>query len=104
MNTCPHERYTHDGRCQQCGEPCRAEVLFIRNGFPYAFEGNEAGAGGILVSGGTAYFVRDTNATLKAGNGDTANMDLTLDLQGHKVKALDLQNFPYNSVTIKTAR
>ena len=101
VNTCPHERYTHDGRCQQCGEPCRAEVLFIRNGFPYAFEGNEAWAGGILVSGGTAYFVRDTNATLKAGNGDTANMDLTLDLQGHKVKALDLQNFPYNSVTIK---
>ena len=102
VNTCPHERYTHDGRCQQCGEPCRAEVLFIRNGFPYAFEGNEAGAGGILVSGGTAYFVRDTNATLKAGNGEPANkMDITLDLQGHKVKALDLQNFPYNSVTIK---
>ena len=101
FNTCPHAKYTHDGKCQQCGEPCRAEVLFIRNGFPYAFEGNEAGAGGILVSGGTAYFVRDTNATLKAGNGDTANMDLTLDLQGHKVKALDLQNFPYNSVTIK---
>ena len=101
MNTCPHERYTHEGKCQQCGELCREEVLFIRNGFPYAFEGNEAGAGGILVSGGTAYFVRDTNATLKAGNGDTANMDLTLDLQGHKVKALDLQNFPYNSVTIK---
>lgn len=101
INTCPHEKYTNEGKCQQCGEPCRAEVLFIRNGFPYAFEGNEAGAGGILVSGGTAYFVRDTNATLKAGNGDTANMDLTLDLQGHKVKALDLQNFPYNSVTIK---
>ncbi len=101
INTCTHEKYTREGKCQQCGEPCRAEVLFIRNGFPYAFEGNEAGAGGILVSGGTAYFVRDTNATLKAGNGDTANMDLTLDLQGHKVKALDLQNFPYNSVTIK---
>lgn len=101
VNTCPHERYTHEGKCQQCGELCREEVLFIRNGFPYAFEGNEAGAGGFLVSGGTAYFVRDTNATLKAGNGDTANMDLTLDLQGHKVKALDLQNFPYNSVTIK---
>ena len=101
INTCTHAKYTNEGKCQQCGEPCRAEVLFIRNGFPYAFEGNEAGAGGILVSGGTAYFVRDTNATLKAGNGDTANMDLTLDLQGHKVKALDLQNFPYNSVTIK---
>ena len=101
INTCTHEKYTREGKCQQCGEPCRAEVLFIRNGFPYAFEGNEAGAGGVLVSGGTAYFVRDTNATLKAGNGDTANMDLTLDLQGHKVKALDLQNFPYNSVTIK---
>ena len=102
MNTCTHEKYTHEGKCQQCGELCRAEVLFIRNGFPYAFEGNEAGAGGILVSGGTAYFVRDTNATLKAGNGEPANkMDITLDLQGHKVKTLDLQNFPYKSVTIK---
>ena len=28
-------------------------------------------------------------------------MDITLDLQGHKVKTLDLQNFPYKSVTIK---
>ena len=102
INTCTHEKYTREGKCQQCGEPCRAEVLFIRNGFPYAFEGNEAGAGGILVSGGTAYFVRDTNATLKAGNGEPANkMDITLDLQGHKVKTLDLQNFPYKSVTIQ---
>ena len=39
---------------------------------------------------------------MKAGNGDTADKrDVTLDLQGHRVKALDLQNFPYNSVTIK---
>ena len=101
FNTCTHEKYTHDGKCQQCGEPCSKDVLFIRNGIPYTFEGDNPDVGFILFSGGTAYFVRDTNATLKAGNGDTANMDLTLDLQGHKVKALDLQNFPYNSVTIK---
>lgn len=101
VNTCPHEKYANDGKCQQCGEPCSKDVLFIRNGIPYTFEGDNPEVGFILFSGGTAYFVRDTNATLKAGNGDTANMDLTLDLQGHKVKALDLQNFPYNSVTIK---
>lgn len=101
FNTCPHERYTNEGKCQQCGEPCSKDVLFIRNGIPYTFEGDNPEVGFILFSGGTAYFVRDTNATLKAGNGDTANMDVTLDLQGHKVKALDLQNFPYNSVTIK---
>ena len=101
FNTCPHEKYTNEGKCQQCGEPCSKDVLFIRNGIPYTFEGDNPEVGFILVSGGTAYFVRDTDATLKAGNGDTANMDLTLDLQGHKVKALDLQNFPYNSVTIK---
>ena len=101
FNTCPHEKYTNEGKCQQCGEPCSKDVLFIRNGIPYTFEGDNPEVGFILVSGGTAYFVRDTNATLKAGNGDTANRDLTLDLQGHKVKALDLQNFPYNSVTIK---
>lgn len=76
-------------------------MLFIRNGIPYTFEGDNPDVGFILFSGGTAYFVRDTNATLKAGNGDTANMDITLDLQGHKVKTLDLQNFPYKSVTIK---
>ena len=26
INTCPHEKYTHEGKCQQCGEPCRAEA------------------------------------------------------------------------------
>ena len=102
VNTCPHAKYTHDGKCQQCGEPCSKDVLFIRNGIPYTFEGDNPDVGFILFSGGTAYFVRDTNATLKAGNGELANkMDITLDLQGHKVKTLDLQNFPYKSVTIK---
>lgn len=102
VNTCTHEKYTHEGKCQQCGEPCSKDVLFIRNGIPYTFEGDNPEVGFILFSGGTAYFVRDTDATLKAGNGDTADKrDVTLDLQGHRVKALDLQNFPYNSVTIK---
>ena len=102
VNTCTHEKYTNEGKCQQCGEPCSKDVLFIRNGIPYTFEGDNPEVGFILFSGGTAYFVRDTDATLKAGNGDTADkMDVTLDLQGHKVKALDLQNCPYNSVTIK---
>ena len=91
INTCLHEKYTNEGKCQQCGEPCSKDVLFIRNGIPYTFEGDNPDVGFILFSGGTAYFVRDTNATLKAGNGDTANMDITL----------DLQNFPYKSVTIK---
>ena len=107
VNTCTHERYTHEGKCQQCGEPCRAEVLFISEaGIPYSFERNNDGSqvGGILVSGGTFYFVRDTDVILRAGTsgGDETNKkDVTLDLQGHKVEALDLQNFPYNSVTIK---
>ena len=102
VNTCAHETYTNEGKCQQCGEPCSKDVLFIRNGIPYTFEGDNPEVGFILFSGGTAYFVRDTDATLKAGNGDTADKrDVTLDLQGHRVKALDLQNFPYKSVTIK---
>ena len=88
FNTCPHEKYANDGKCQQCGEPCSKDVLFIRNGIPYTFEGDNPEVGFILFSGGTAYFVRDANETLKAGNGDTANKDVTLDLQGHKVKLL----------------
>ncbi|MGI5946467.1 MAG: S-layer homology domain-containing protein [Lachnospiraceae bacterium] len=103
-NTCSHEKYTHEGKCQQCGEPCRAEVLFIsEDGIPYSYEidNSESLVGGILSSGGTFYFVRDTNATLRAGGDETNKKDATLDLQGHKVETLDLQNFPYNSVTIK---
>lgn len=105
INTCTHAKYTHDGKCQQCGEPCSEEVLFIdEDGIPYSYElhGGETQVGGILVSGGTFYFVRDIDAILRAGGGDGTNKkDLTLDLQGHTVKALDLQNCPYNSVTIK---
>ena len=104
INTCSHEKYTHEGKCQQCGEPCRKEVLFIdEDGIPYSYEidNSESLVGSILSSGGTFYFVRDTNATLRAGGNETNKKDATLDLQGHKVKALDLQNFPYNSVTIK---
>lgn len=105
INTCTHAKYTHDGKCQQCGEPCRKEVLFIdEDGIPYSSElgNNQAMVGSRLISGGTFYFVRDIDAILRAGGGDGTNKkDLTLDLQGHKVKALDLQDCPYNSVTIK---
>lgn len=105
INTCSHEKYTHEGKCKQCGEPCRAEVLFINeDGIPYSSEldGDQALVGSRLISGGTFYFVRDINAILRAGGGDGTNKkDLTLDLQGHEVKALDLQDCPYNSVTIK---
>ena len=105
VNTCPHKKYTHEGKCQQCGEPCSEEVLFIgENGIPYSYESSESQVGGILFSGGTYYFVRDTDATLRAGisGGELENKkDTTLDLQNHKVKALALENFPYNSVTIK---
>ena len=105
INTCTHAKYTHDGKCQQCGEPCRKEVLFIdEDGIPYSSElgNNQVMVGSRLISGGTFYFVRDIDAILRAGGGDGTNKkDLTLDLQGHKVKALDLQDCPYNSVTIK---
>ena len=107
VNTCTHEKYTNEGKCQQCGEPCRAEALFIsEDGIPYSFERNNDGSqvGGILVSGGTFYFVRDTDVILRAGTsgGDGTNKkDVTLDLQGHEVSTLDLKNCPYNSVTIK---
>ena len=104
VNTCSHEKYTHEGKCQQCGEPCSEEVLFIdEDGLPYSSELTDAETpvGGKLITGGTFYFVREIDATLRAG-GDVANkMDVTLDLQSHKVWALDLQNCPYNSVTIK---
>ena len=45
INTCTHAKYTHEGKCQQCGEPCSKDVLFIdEDGIPYSFElhGDEA--------------------------------------------------------------
>ena len=104
VNTCTHAKYTHDGKCQQCGEPCRKEVLFIdEDGIPYSSElgNNQAMVGSRLISGGTFYFVRDIDTILRAGGDEPNKKDLTLDLQGHEVKALDLQNCPYKSVTIK---
>lgn len=104
VNTCTHAKYTHNGKCQQCGEPCRKEVLFIdEDGIPYSSElgNNQAMVGSRLISGGTFYFVRDIDAILRAGGDEPNKKDLTLDLQGHEVKALDLQNCPYKSVTIK---
>ena len=37
VNTCTHEKYTNEGKCQQCGEPCSKDVLFIRNGIPVSY-------------------------------------------------------------------
>ena len=94
VNTCTHAKYTHDGKCQQCGEPCRKEVLFIdEDGIPYSSElgNNQAMVGSRLISGGTFYFVRDIDAILRAGGDEPNKKDLTL----------DLQNCPYKSVTIK---
>lgn len=107
VNTCPHEKYTHEGKCRQCGEPCREDVLFIdKDDLPYSsvLNGGEAMVGSKLISGGTFYFVRDIDAVLRAGGDEPNKKDLTLDLQGHEVKALDLQNCPYKSVTIKNGR
>lgn len=109
INTCTHEKYTHDGKCRQCGEPCNKNTLFIReSGFYYVANLSvyEDGIplGGEMVSGETLYFVRDVDITLKAGYPDTSfNKDATLDMQGHKIKELDLENFPYKSFTIKNS-
>lgn len=109
INTCTHEKYTHDGKCRQCGEPCNKNTLFIReSGFYYVANLSvyEDGIplGGEMVSGETLYFVRDVDIPLKAGYPDTSfNKDATLDMQGHKIKELDLENFPYKSFTIKNS-
>ena len=104
ISTCTHKSYTHEGKCTQCGEPCDGNVLFIsEDGVPYVsvLDDGKALIGAAMSSGGTYYFVRDVNASLKAGHGNKIDADLTLELQNHKIKELDLQDFPHNSVTIK---
>ncbi|UQT48700.1 hypothetical protein M5E87_00595 [Flavonifractor plautii] len=107
INTCSHEKYTHEGKCQQCGEPCRAEVLFIsEDGIPYSYEidNSESLVGSILSSGGTFYFVRDTNATLRAGGNETNKRMLRWICRATRSRRWICKIFRTTALPSKTAR
>ena len=106
VNTCEHGKANHDGTCQQCGEPCSSETLLVsERGTYHAVDTSQTGTaevGSFLTGGGTVYLTKDVlTRDINAGNNEAGSEDVTLDLQEHTVKSLQMGNFPYGTFTVK---
>lgn len=106
VNTCEHGKANHDGTCQDCGEPCSSETLLVsERGTYHAVDTSgtsKAEVGGFLTGGGTFYLTADVlSRDINAGNNTAGSENVTLDLQGHTVKNLQMGNFPYGTFTVK---
>ena len=108
VNTCDYQRVGHvDGKCLQCGEFHTSDPLLVSEDGYFAIVPDESGApsnvGGHLVGGGTFFLTKDvTHRGLNAGNATKGDADVTLDLQGHTLESLWMDNFPYGSFTLKS--
>lgn len=106
VNTCEHGKANHDGTCQDCGEPCSSETLLVsERGTYHAVDTSgtsKAEVGGFLTGGGTFYLTADVlSKDINAGNNTAGSENVTLDLQGHTMKSLQMGNFPYGTFTVK---
>ena len=106
VNTCTHELANPDGTCQQCGEPCSQEPMLVHEDGTYIVVPDESATpsevGTMLAKGGTFYLTQDvTHRGLNAGNTTKDNKDTILDLQGHTLAWLNMDNFPYGTFTLK---
>lgn len=106
VNTCAHERANPDGTCKNCGEPCSSEPLLVdEDGLYYLIsnaEQDDANVGHFMYSGGNFYLTGDVpNKTVNVSCTDVGGKDVTLDLQGHTMKSLQMGNFPYGTFTVK---
>lgn len=106
VNTCAHENAKPDGNCRQCGAPCSSETLLVsERGTYHAADTSGIGTaevGGFLTGGGTFYLTKDVlTRDINAGNNEAGSEDVTLDLQEHTMKSLQMGNFPYGTFTVK---
>ena len=106
VNTCAHDRAKPDGTCQNCGEPCSSDPLLVsERGTYHAVDTSgtsQAEVGGFLTGGGTFYLTADVlSRDMNAGNNTAGSENVTLDLQEHTMKSLQMGNFPYGSFTLK---
>ena len=108
VNTCDYQRVDHvNGKCLQCGEFHTSDPLLVSEDGYFAIVPDESGApsnvGGNLVGGGTFFLTKDvTHRGLNVGNATKGDADVTLDLQGHTLESLWMDNFPYGSFTLKS--
>lgn len=108
LNSCRHPAVDHEGNCLQCGQKKggNGEALLVReDGLYYLIanaEQGKANAGHFMYSGGNFYLTGDVpNKTVDVSCTDGSGKNVTLDLQGHTLKSLQMGNFPYGTFTVK---
>ena len=108
LSSCPHPAVDHEGYCLQCGQKKGSDedALLVREDGLYHLIANaepgEANVGLFMYGGGNFYLTGDVpNKTVNVSCTDVGGKDVTLDLQGHTVKNLQMGNFPYGTFTVK---
>ena len=107
LNECTHPLADLQGNCRQCGNPVSTDVVIVKDDGSYWTIDNDApptasSAGGFLLGGGTFYLTGDLlNRALDVSNTEAGSGTVTLDLQNHTLKHLQLGNFPYDCFTVK---
>lgn len=108
LSSCSHPAVDHEGYCLQCGQKKGSDedALLVREDGLYHLIANaepgEANVGLFMYGGGNFYLTGDVpNKTVNVSCTDVGGKDVTLDLQEHTMKSLQMGNFPYGTFTVK---
>ena len=108
LSSCSHPAVNHEGICLQCGQKkgSDGDALLVREDGLYHLIANaepgEANVGLFMYGGGNFYLTGDVpNKTVNVSCTDVGGKDVTLDLQEHTMKSLQMGNFPYGTFTVK---
>lgn len=107
LNSCSHPGVDHEGNCLQCGQKKGdGDALLVREDGLYHLIANaepgEANVGLFMYSGGNFYLTGDVpNKTVNVSDTNVGGKNVTLDLQEHTMKSLQMGNFPYGTFTVK---
>ena len=108
LSSCSHPAVNHEGICAQCGQKKGGDgdALLVREDGLYHLIANaepgEANVGLFMYSGGNFYLTGDVpNKTVNVSCTDVGGKDVTLNLQEHTMKSLQMGNFPYGTFTVK---
>ena len=108
LSSCPHPAVDHEGNCLQCGQKNggNGDALIVREDGLYHRISNEepgdANVGPFMYGGGNFYLTGDVQkTTVDLSDTDVGGKNVTLDLQGHTMKSLQMGNFPYGTFTVK---
>ena len=108
LNSCKHPKVDHEGNCTQCGQKrgSNGDALIVREDGLYHLiadaESGKAHVGPFMYGGGNFWLTGDVQkTTVDVSDTDGGGKNVTLDLQGHTVKNLQMGNFPYGTFTVK---